>query len=284
MKHGCIAVLALGLGFVALGAQAQHRFTTEATVGIDQIPFVVNDLDAAEDVWRRLGFRLKPGQPHANGIENALVRFEDGSGIELLTVPAAVDETTTRYRALLEAAEGPALFSLHARDLGKLKEELSQTRFNYGAVSHTLDHPSFDYLFFVGDSRQKDDAAWLAHPNGATAMSRVWIAVPRRAGNDLQRMLEVVNAEITLGKVYAPEAVETKIAAVSNGEILILPEARQLAENRPVIGATFEVESIAAMRRRLADFGIPFTVGGVRDQSLVVAPEITHGLWVEFRE
>jgi hypothetical protein len=199
-------------------------------------------------------------------------------------VPAAVDDTTTRYRALLEAAEGPARISFHARDLSLLNAELSQTRFKYGPGSHTLDHPSFDYLSFVEDSRQKDDAAWLQHPNGATAMSRVWIAVPRRAGNDLQQMFEAVNAEITFGKVYAPDAVQTTVAAVSNGEVLILPQARQLTENRPVIGATFEVESLAVMRRRLTDFGIPFTVGGVRDQSLVVAPDVTHGLWVEFRE
>ena len=284
MKHGRIAALVLGLGLLASATEAQHRYTSEATVGIDQIPFLVHDLEAAEDVWRRLGFRLKPVQPQDNGIESARIRFADGSGVELLTVPAAVDETTTRYRALLDAGEGPALISFHARDLSKLNDELTQTRFKYGAVSRTLDHPSFDYLYFVGDSREKDDAAWLQHPNGATAMSRVWLAVPRRAGNDLQRLFEVLNAEITFARVYAPEAEQTTVAAVGNGEVLILPQARQLTDNRPIIGATFEVESIAVMGRRLTDFGIPFTVGGVKDQSLIVAPDVTHGMWVEFRE
>lgn len=278
------AVLALALGCIAFAADAQHRFTSEALVGLDQMPFVVHDLEAAEDVWRRLGFLVKPGKPQPNGIDNAFVRFEDGSGIELVSAPAAVDEPGSANRTLLDEAEGPAGFTFHARDLGALRAALQGSRFNYGNVSRTFDTRSLDYLRIVQDSRAPDDAVWLKHRNGARAMSRLWIAASRRDGRDLARLLTALKAEMTEAKVYAPDDVQATVAAVGNGEVLILPEDHQLTPGRRIIGVTFEVEDIVALRRLLASFGTPFASGGTFGASIIVAPEVTHGLWVEFRE
>ena len=278
------AVLALTLCCIASSADAQHRFTTDALVGLDQIPLVVHDLDAAEDVWRRLGFLVKPGRPQPNGIDSAYVRFEDGSGIELVSVPAAVDEQSTAYRVLLDEAEGPASFTFHARDLGAVQNALQGSPFKYGTVSRTFDKPTLDYLRLTQDSRAPDDAAWLNHRNGASALSRVWFAVSRRDGRDLERLLAALKAEVTGAKVYAPKAVQATVATVGNGEVLILPDAHQLTPGRRIIGVTFEVEDLLELRRRLTDFGTPFTTGGALGMSIIVAPEVTHGLWVEFRE
>ena len=41
-----------------------------AGFGIDHVPIAVNDLEQAAAAYRRLGFVLKPGRPHANGIRN----------------------------------------------------------------------------------------------------------------------------------------------------------------------------------------------------------------------
>lgn len=275
MKPGRIAVLAFALSLVPLTAVAQHRFTTEALVGIDQIPFVVHDLDAAEELWRNLGFLVKPGKPRADGAEYVQVRFEDGSGFELVAAATAGDE---------QQPEGPMQFGLHARDLGVFGDALEGSPFKYGTVSRTFALPSLGFLNVTRDSRAPDDAAWLKHRNGATALSRVWLAASRRDARDLSRLFEALKAEMMGAKVYAPEAIQGTVATVSNGEVLILPEDRQLTEGRRVIGATVEVESLAALRRRLTDFGIPFATGGALDQSLIVAPEVTHGMWLEFRE
>lgn len=284
MKAGHLAATALVLGCIASGAAAQHRFTTEALVGIDQIALVVHDLDAAEDAWRRLGFLVKPGRPQPNGLDNAFIRFADGSGIELISVPEAVDEQTTAYRVLLDAAEGPAAISFYARELGAVATALQGSPLKYGNVSRRFDTASLDYVSITQDSRQPDDRAWLAHRNGASALSRVWIAASRRDGRDLGRLLGALEAEVAGAKVYAPEAVQTTVATIANGEVLILPETHQLAKGRRIIGVTFEVENLAELRRRLESFGVPFTAGGALDRSVIVAPESTHGLWVEFRE
>jgi hypothetical protein len=264
-------------------ATAQWRQYPEAIVGLDHIPFVVHDLEAASTVWRDLGFNVKPGTTLGNGITNNNVKFEDGSGVELFTVPAAVDELTTRYREMLDAGEGPVAFAFHARDLGVLRTMLDgYGRFDYQPVSRTLDGRNLDFLFFVQDSRAPDDAAYLRHPNGAMAMSRVWLAMD--GGRTLRDMLQVLNADATIAKVYTPEATQSYDMTITNGEVLILPRSSQLLRGRQVIGATFEVEDLDRVRQRLDIFGIAWKMGGTENLSVIVAPDATHGMWVEFRE
>jgi hypothetical protein len=268
----------------ATPAAAQWRTMPSALAGIDHIPFVVHDLQVASTSWRNLGFTVKDGSTSANGIANSHVKFEDGSGIELLTVPAAVDDQTRRYREMLDVAEGPALFSLQARDLAAFAQALDGSPYKYGTVSRTFEIRDFDYLFVTQDNRAPDDKAYTIHPNGAKALSRVWIATTKSRGRRLRDLLVALGGDLTLAKVYAPEAVQGYDVTISNGEVLILPASSQLTEDRPIIGATFEVEDLDVVRRRLDLFQVPWTMGGTEDLSVIVAPEATHGMWVEFRE
>ena len=73
-------------------------------LGLDHIPVAVRDLERAAATFRRLGFALKPGRPHANGIRNVHVKFPDGSGIELLTAPRPQDELSLPTSIITSAA------------------------------------------------------------------------------------------------------------------------------------------------------------------------------------
>lgn len=277
---GLIGLLAL---YCATPAMAQWRMTTNAAVGIDQIPIVVHDLEAASTTWRNLGFTVKDGSTADNGVRNSHVKFEDGAGVQLFTVPAAVDDETERYRDMLEEAEGPVRFALHARDLNMLRDAIDgNRRFGYGTVSRTFTGRGLDFLFVVQDSREPDDRAYIVHPNGAKAMSRVWIAMDN--GRSLNDLLVAAGGEAIGAKVYTPEATQSYDITVTNGEVLVLPRSRQLTRGRPIIGATFEVEDLEVTRRRLELFGVPWTWGGTENLSIIVAPDATHGMWVEFRE
>ena len=112
--------LALFAVVLSLPAAAQEP----VRIGLDHIPVAVRDLEAASATYRALGFSLKPGRPHANGIRNAHVKFPDGAGIELLTVPAAVDPLSTKYVDIIRAGDGPAFLSFHARDTTALHAAL----------------------------------------------------------------------------------------------------------------------------------------------------------------
>jgi len=53
--------------------------------GLDHVPLAVKDLEQAKADFEALGFALKPGRPHDNGLRNAHVKFPDGTEIELIT-------------------------------------------------------------------------------------------------------------------------------------------------------------------------------------------------------
>jgi catechol 2,3-dioxygenase-like lactoylglutathione lyase family enzyme len=100
-------------------------------IGLDHIPVAVSDLERAATTYAGLGFSLKPGRDHANGIRNQHVKFRDGAGIELLTAPRGVDALSTHYVDHLAAGEGPAFVSFHARDTGRLHAALRGGGFGF---------------------------------------------------------------------------------------------------------------------------------------------------------
>ena len=84
---------------------------------LDHIPVAVQDLDRAEADYRSLGFAIKPGRPHADGLRNAHIKFTNGAGLELISAPASPTEAlAAHYSALLRAGDGPVYLTLRASD------------------------------------------------------------------------------------------------------------------------------------------------------------------------
>lgn len=144
-------------------------------VGLDHIPVAVRDLEKASAAYRALGFAIKPGRYHTNGIRNAHVKFRGGSGIEPLTAGEAVDELTKRYLELLAIGEGPAFLALHARDTGRLATELRLGGYAFSRDGDVINiqQPALNYLFVVSDNRSPTDRPeHFAHQNGVTALRK----------------------------------------------------------------------------------------------------------------
>src|SRR5512145_2598094 len=121
-----------------------------AITGLDHIPVAVADLDRAAARYRELGFALKPGRPHANGIRNQHVKFPDGTEIELITAPEARDPLTTSYREHLGRGDGPAFLAFFAPDLDPVAARLDSVKIGYrrnpGYLTIADGHP-LDYIF-----------------------------------------------------------------------------------------------------------------------------------------
>jgi beta-lactamase class D len=270
------------------GGDAHERAAPIA--GLDHLPLVVRDLAAATETYRRLGFSLKPGRPHENGITNAHVKFPDGSGVELITAPAGVDDLTRKYRTLAEAGEGPVFFSLHVRQPGALKAALDRGKLQYKETFVTsLVTPGLTSIFFVGDNRSPTDKPeHFAHPNGAVALARVWWAAADPL--PMRRLLEALGGETKIGVVSAPARVEAPVKAtvvrVENGEVVILPASHQVMPDRPIAGVTFHVRSLDATAKYFAEAGVrvdtsPDAQGARR---VLIAPSEARGMYIEFRE
>jgi len=123
---------------------------------VDHIPVVVADLERAEADFYAMGFSLKPGRTHTDGIRNAHVKFPDSTEIELITAPAAVDALTAEYRAKLRDGEGPVYFGLYAPDRVALAAKLGALGFPIHNDEALLDfppeNPLHPYLSVIGIS------------------------------------------------------------------------------------------------------------------------------------
>lgn len=184
---------------LAIAGSLSVKAREPVTLGLDHIPVVVRDLERATATFRALGFSLKPGREHGDGIRNAHVKFPNGSGLELLTVAAPtaqkVDDLSRHYLDLIRAGDGPAFMSLHARNTASLRTALGEAgyRFHADGGSTELERPDLTYLFVVRDNRSPTDRPeHFAHTNGATALSAVWVASENGEGADASAAARVV--------------------------------------------------------------------------------------------
>jgi len=168
---GCL----LALLFLASTARAGEPLL----LGIDHTPIVVGDLEKAQADFRAMGFAIKPGRFHADGIQNAHVKFVDGTELELISAPAANDALTSEYAAKAQAGDGPLYWGLWASDQAVLAARLNTLGFAATKDAGTLGFAPGDGLhrlfFGSGEKSPTDRPEHFAHANGALRVSGLWI-------------------------------------------------------------------------------------------------------------
>lgn len=264
---GLIAVLA-PLGDAAPRA-VQAPAVTPAVIGLDHIPIAVRDLEAAADRYRELGFSLKPGRPHQNGIRNQHAKFPDGTELELITAPEERDALTTTYHRHLAAGDGPAFLALYAPDASR--------------VPRRLESP-LGYLFFgPRNASPTDRPEHFAHANTAESLIAVWLSSDTLSGE--RALFEKLGASTSRREVHVPGRVTADVARFREGEAVFLPGSHQLVSGRRIVGVTLRVRSVATVRQLLASRRVPVSPApDGPENSVFLAPPTTHGLWIEFRE
>ncbi len=285
-RRSCRWLLLVGLALTAPAALAAAGAAVAATkplvpiAGIDHVPTVVADLDAAVASYARLGFALKPGRVHDNGLRNQHVKFADGSGIELLSPQAgAVDALTRTYVQNLQQGQGPVFVSLHARDTGRLKAALDAAGIAHhdedGALS--LDDPALDFLFIGRDNRSPSDRPeHFAHANTAVAMCGLWLALAPPAQAAMDRLLRALGGPPHEGEVPVLPGRKVPLYPLNNGHVALLPIDVALLPGRPMVGAEFCLADPVQAATSLA----AYRHGDATVPSYLVAPAQASGLWL----
>jgi catechol 2,3-dioxygenase-like lactoylglutathione lyase family enzyme len=253
-----------------------------AALGLDHVIVAVNDLEKAAQRYQDLGFSLKPGRPHDNGIRNQHVKFPDGIEIELLTAPEARDDLTAKYRRHLEGGDGPAFYALYASETDAAVRRLDAAgvshRRNGGLISLPDGHPLKPLFFSRRNQSPTDRPEHFAHPNTAQTLTALWLAgdlAPER------NLLSAFGGTVSRRPVRVPEPVNAEVVAIQEAEIYLLPASRQLLPGRKIVGVTVSVRSLAAARAALR---ISIPQAAATDGSLFLPPSVTHGIWIELRE
>lgn len=285
-KPRLLVVLALACsGLIRIAGADSTTTAPRPLVGLDHMPLAVKNLERAADDYGRMGFSLKPGRPHRNSIRTVNIKFPDGAGIELITASTPADALSARYLDLLSDGEGPAYFSLHARDLDRMLSTLAAAGFEYSKQDgvYILADPHFELLFFGRDNRSPTDRPeHFAHGNSAVAMTAVWIAT--RDVVPLSRLFTTLGAVETRETVCVPEAVAAIVFAVDNGKVVLLPEKYQRIPGRQIVGASFEVADLDSVRRSLhsANISPAAAYDASKECGIFVPPQAAHGIWLHF--
>ena len=251
----------------------------------------MRDLEQAAETYRRLGFVIKPGRFHADGIRNNHVKFPDGAGIELITAAAATDELTRHYTQLLAQGEGPAYVSFHCPSEKALTDAAESIGEPYSLEGNlmTFHSESLQWLFLgEGSNRAPTDRPeHFAHPNGADATLAVWIACSDGDREQALRLFRALGATVAQKAIRAPDPLRTTVATVENGgEVIFLPSKHQLLPGRPIVGIVFRTRDLSAALHVLRSAGVegPRSVETPAYRSLTVSPQDTRGVWLEFRQ
>jgi hypothetical protein len=254
--------------------------TPPLIVGIDHIPVVVSNLEKAQADFRRIGFSIKLGRPHADGIRNAHVKFPDGTEIELITAPAAVDALTTEYRAKIKMGDGPVYFGLYAPDRTALAVKLRMGGFDvHDDDNSTLTFPSaspLHPLFFGGRNKSPTDKPeYFAHENSAVRLSALWV----RDDRELRKLFRDLGMPLTPVHQCAPISKSGSSAAtLPEGNVYLVPSA-----SANVVVARVEVRSLATLESVLKNNRVMIARRIACDpRAIWISPKIAHGIWLEF--
>ena len=230
----------------------------QGVLGLDHIPVVVKDLARAKLDFEKLGFTLKPGRPHDNGLRNEHVKFANGTEIELVTPSEASDALSTQYVEWLRGGDGAVSLGL------------------YRPGKAPAPPPG---VFFAGRQKSPTDLPeHFDHPNGAVTLSTVWLA----GGPAEAKLSNLPGAKPVQASFCAPFGYGTKIVRWKEGELYLLPESQQIVRGRPIVAATVTVRSLATVQGVFAATRTKARpASGCARNSLWVE---THGLWLEFLE
>ena len=230
----------------------------QGVLGLDHIPLVVKDLARAKLDFERLGFAVKPGRPHDNGLRNEHVKFADGTEIELITPAGANDDLSARYADWLRDGDGAVSLGL------------------YRPGKPPAPPPG---VFFAARQKSPTDLPeHFDHPNGAITLSSVWLA-----GSPVEAKLSnLPGAKVVPASFCAPFGFGTRIVRWKEGELYLLPESQQIVRGRPIVAVTVTVKSLATVQGVFAATRtLPRQASGCVRNSLWVE---SHGLWLEFLE
>jgi hypothetical protein len=265
------AGLLLGLMCIAAPAQAP------LVIGVDHTPIVVANLQKAQADFHAMGFAIKPGRFHADGIRNAHVKFADGTELELITAPASTDRLASEYHAKQQRGDGPVYFGLWAADpvalAIRIKALGAAPNRNGGILSFPAGDPLHHLFFGLGERAPTDRPGHFAHANSAVRLSGFWVS-----GNDRERaLLTGLGMPLRHGRACGPLG-ETEVAVMPHGEVLFAGTGQQ---DGGLIGARVEVRSLEVAEATMRKNGLDPKSYASCD-SLWLPPSVAHGIWLEF--
>ena len=209
------------------------------SIHIDHVITVVADLDSAITRFKDLGFTVKQGRLHDNGLLNAHIKFKNITSFEIMSIKGEpMDELAREYADLLNSGEGAVFLAITGFSMNEITSKLLELGLRYNKIPGK----SWDYITFPGNSSlahiffieyhfktiDKEDV--VRHSNSTKGIEAIWIEgdqIVKQLLEGLGLKTGSIQSDIKLGvgQVYP----------TNTGNIIVL--ARRNLNQRPRIKA-----------------------------------------------
>jgi hypothetical protein len=168
-------------------------------IRLDHVILAVPNLDSATAHYSRLGFKIKPGMLHANGLKNAHIKFANGSELELMTVEGTPgDSLAMLYKHFIDNQQTGAFVAFAGILLDQLSYQLHQVGIQHNLATNRLwNYLTFPVnsalapLFFIEYKQEvSTNPVYFKHTNRAYAIDQIQIESNDQIQN-LFKLLEV---------------------------------------------------------------------------------------------
>ncbi len=219
---GTIILSILFSGLAVIGRSQELR--------IDHVITVVADLDSAVNVFNNLGFSIKRGRLHDNGLLNAHIKFKNNSSFEIMSITLTpTDEVAKNYAALLKNGEGAVFLAITGISTNAMIEKLEALGLGYSRISGKSwdyitfpENSSLAHIFFIDYHIKVDDPnEVLTHRNFTEQLSQVWIEGSDSVrylfhGLQIQPMEAITDPVLGKGNRYSTKSGDIIIVPVDN--------------------------------------------------------------------
>ena len=220
-----------------------------AGLHIDHVPIAVRDLASTVAQFREMGFTIKPGRPHQNGIENASIKFADGSYIELITAHNGRDSIAKQYEENLKKGQGASYVFLRDSD-GTFADQVRRSGgrreaagpFAFTELPESWHVPHLQLIQYLAPAQ--DSAEIYQHANGALRVAAVWMFVDRSDDS----MAHELGADPAITNNFAFDDRATRSVRLGERTLLLLTP-RRAADPPHVLAPAILIEVESLTRR-----------------------------------
>ncbi len=288
--------------------------------GVDHVGVGVRDLAQAQDDYERLGFKVSKGGHFPGGLSNCVVRFQNNSYLELLSVSGTQPGGASDIAEFVKKHEGAMFLGINVSSAKAAADYLKTHNFDaadpepgsimtegetklppaqYYTVD-TADKPAASkegftipifLIEYLSKNRMDKSRAegWMDHPNTAMSIHSVWFAV-HNVDTQL-RTLRDAGLEIGDSREVKFLGARGREVKAGHGDLVLLESGDKkglLAEyltdhDEGIIAISIKVSDLGKARR-LAESSTGSTLdtyNGFYGLSFLLPPKVTHGVWIE---
>jgi hypothetical protein len=245
-----------------------------------------NNIESTKELFNKaLGFNIKKGGLHKNGIENLFIEFKDGSEIEIMTIDTPRDMLAKEYKTLINQKKWGLGFAFRTDQIEGLAQHLNNVypepmELIQRDYYTTLSRKKYDKelpLFFI-EYQDKNSNSIIDHPNCSVGINSIWLST-----KDLREtVLRFSDWGFSLiDTIKIPDINNKAILVRNNNFEVILIEG----DKYEISGVSIKTSCIEKLKRRLENSDVPANeYRSKRGKNILLNPGITKSIWIEFTD